>query len=399
MKILIVNTFYYPNMVGGTEHSVKILAEGLKKNNNEVFVFTVDNVKGKGIKVDVENEIKIYRCDGGKFNTEARLNRKKFIFEKVKNKIVEFNNKYVGNQFLKVLEEINPDIIHVNNLYGISPRILKISKEKNIKIVYTIRDYWILDPSVENKNRKNLLIKLYQSYFRKYTKYVDYVTAPSKFTLDTLLNNKYFGNSEYLVVPNCVNINEIELKKIIDIKNNIDSKIINYIFVGMLEEKKGILNLLKAFENIDNENVKLTICGSGSLEKKIKYYCKKDDRINYLGQLKKEELEKEWIKADVCIVPSVWDEPFGRVVIEANQYGNIVIGSNKGGIKEILDNIKTGIEFQFDDIEDLKKKILFYTKRENMKKYYKNILENIGTYSQQRQILSFEEIYKKLLIK
>ena len=46
MNILIINTFYFPNIVGGTENSIKILAENQKKKGHNIYVFTCDSPKG-----------------------------------------------------------------------------------------------------------------------------------------------------------------------------------------------------------------------------------------------------------------------------------------------------------------------------------------------------------------
>lgn len=60
MKILIVNTWYYPNLMGGAEHSVKLLAEGLVKSGNEVAIFCIDN-RESGIKKQIINGVTVYR--------------------------------------------------------------------------------------------------------------------------------------------------------------------------------------------------------------------------------------------------------------------------------------------------------------------------------------------------
>lgn len=396
MRILIVNSFYYPNLVGGCEHSVKLLAEGLHNNKNEVAVFTIDNLSSRGIVREKISNVEIFRCDGGMFNTSVRLHMKKNILNKILNKFVELHNNYVSKMFEKVVDDFKPDIIHTNNLYGLSPLIWKVAASKNVKTVHTIRDYWILDPTVENKERKNIFVKNYQHYFRKYSNYVDLVTAPSKFTLETLLKNNYFKNANSKVIQNCVNMNIKQVNDIIFEKNKRNSNSIIFIYVGMIDEKKGIINLLKAFSNINNDNISLLICGNGILENIVNDYCNRDKRISFLGQLSKNELNIQWTKADVCIVPSIWDEPFGRVVIEANQYGLPVIGSNKGGIKEILDNIKTGELFQYNDINDLTDKIKRFSVRDNIVKYYDKILNNIEYYSLENQIKMFQKEYERL---
>ena len=45
MKVLIVNTYYFPNMIGGAEHSVKLLAENLKKCGYDIAIYCVDSIE------------------------------------------------------------------------------------------------------------------------------------------------------------------------------------------------------------------------------------------------------------------------------------------------------------------------------------------------------------------
>ena len=47
MRVLIVNTFYYPNMQGGAEQSVKLLAENFLKHGNTVAIYCADAKDGK----------------------------------------------------------------------------------------------------------------------------------------------------------------------------------------------------------------------------------------------------------------------------------------------------------------------------------------------------------------
>ena len=60
MKILIVSSYYYPNMLGGTEHSIKLLAEGLKDRGHEVFVISSDKRDNKFEEI---NGVKVYRIN------------------------------------------------------------------------------------------------------------------------------------------------------------------------------------------------------------------------------------------------------------------------------------------------------------------------------------------------
>ncbi len=379
MKILIVNTFYYPNMIGGTENSIKILAETLVKNGNEVAIYSVDEKENKSI--ENINGVKVYRYKIPKYN-------------KIIKKFKDINNNLAQIQIREVIEDFRPNVIHTNNLYGISNIIWKtVKKEYNIPIVHTLRDYWMLYPIVSKEKLSKIL---FQPFMRKRTKYVDVVTAPSKYTLNKFIEAGYFSESKKQCIYNAININIKETKEIIQKRNMNSKEEIRFMYVGMLIENKGIRNLLDAFSRIENGNVSLHIYGKGELENIVKQKVKENDKIKYYGQLPIDKLKNEWLKNDVLIVPSIWEEPFGRVVIEANQYGLPVIGANRAGILETITNIQTGILYQYDNIEELVKTIQYFENRENIKKYYKPIEENIEKYSIENQIKEFMELYRSM---
>ena len=215
MKILIVNTYYYPNMIGGTENSIKILAENLYKEGNEVAVYTADSTISN-IKIDNINNIKIYRGNAGKYKTESLGNIEIGKIRKLRNKILEINNVTAKKEIKDILDDFKPDIIHTNNLFGISNIIWKIAKEEyKIPVIHTLRDYWMLYPIV---SREKLSKILFQPFMKSRTRYVDIVTAPSKYTLNKFIEEGYFQCSKKQCVYNAININLNETKEIMKIK-------------------------------------------------------------------------------------------------------------------------------------------------------------------------------------
>ena len=396
MKVLIVNTYYFPNMIGGAEHSVKLLAENLKKCGYDIAIYCVDSIEP--LEKKIINGIKVYRGRAGRFDIDVRKGNKKSKILTITNKVVEMRNYAIKKDINYIFEDFKPDIIHTNNIYGVSPLIWKIAAKNGVKVIHTLRDYWLISPDIDLPSKKdNIILKVYQKYFRDTNKYVDVVTAPSKFTLNKFINQGYFKNS---ISKNIVNAIEIDYKGLIEIleqrKEKID-KVVTFIFVGALTERKGIIDLLKVFTEYQNENVRLIICGDGRLRDRVNEYGSIDSRITIKGKLTSVKLREEYLLADVLIIPSVWEEPFGRVVIEANQYGLHVIGSRMGGIAEILSTIQTGELYCSDNLKELKSLIDYFSHRENIKKYFDNIKDNIMEYSVTNHTNQFETVYKELI--
>lgn len=390
MNILIINSFYYPDMVGGAEHSVKILAEGLKKSGHNVAILC-ENMKANSAECSIEeiNGVLIYRDNDS-------ITQKCGYIKRFRNRARAFNNKHCKNLCERIYSEFKPDIVHTNNLAFISTYVWKYFNEKKIPVIHTSRDYWLLDHSCIYNHSNKLVNFFYQKYYRKQSnRYVDIFTAPSQFTKEIFLQNGYFKNSDSRCVVNCVDLDMQEVSAIIRKKSLLEEEHIKFLYVGALGKHKGINNLLNAFSKINNDKISLTICGSGEEEVAVRQFCEKDSRIKYLGQLNSKELKEIYITHDVLVVPSVWDEPFGRIVIEGNQYGLPVIGSNKAGIKEIIEATHAGETYQFDSTDELTVKIAEFSDRKKIKRYYANIVGNIDKYSLNKQIESYVALYKK----
>lgn len=389
MRILIVNTYYYPNMIGGTEQSVKLLAEGLAKIGHKVYVLTGDKDKKEE---EVINSVNIIRLDLSKKNNK--------IINRIVRKGLEYNNVKIKSKIIEVIERVNPDVVHTNNLFYLSPIIWKIASEKEIKVVHTLRDYWglCLKCTLLNKNlkichKRKVLCKIHSLNYKKFSKYVDVVTAPSKFTLDIYDKHGIFNSAQKRMISNAIDIDFEKYDKIILDRNCRKNEIIEYLFIGSLEEHKGIKFLLETFKNIENQNIRLTLCGSGNLEQYVMNICKIDKRISYLGSVFGNEKEKILKKSDVIIVPSIWYEPFGRVVIEGYKNGLVVIGSKIGGINELLES-DVAIGVDANNQEDLCNAILKLSNRDTLKKFVRFGKSYLNLYELSTQIDSFIKVYK-----
>lgn len=108
------------------------------------------------------------------------------------------------------------------------------------------------------------------------------------------------------------------------------------LFVGRLIEEKGVQELLEASALWDSR-ITAVFIGTGPLEGKIREFMSKQSNIVYLGSVANSRLPVYYSAADLIIVPSVHEEGFGRVILEALSCGTPVVGSNRGAIPEAMD--------------------------------------------------------------
>ncbi|MDY0314364.1 MAG: glycosyltransferase family 4 protein [Arcobacteraceae bacterium] len=122
--------------------------------------------------------------------------------------------------------------------------------------------------------------------------------------------------------------------------NRSDDEIINFIFVGLNSRGKGGNELLEAFTNTKEENIRLTFISNLSDEEKLKY--QKDSRITILPPQPRNKLFDEiYPKMDVMIFPSFY-ESFGVVLLEALSFGMGIITLNTYATPEIVKNDYNG---------------------------------------------------------
>ena len=118
------------------------------------------------------------------------------------------------------------------------------------------------------------------------------------------------------------------------------------LFVGRLTPGKGIDIFIQAVRELLNRYPELSVecIGEGllrtALESSLSIFQRK--HIHFLGQLTYAETLGHMKKVLVVVVPSVWEEPFGRVALEALSYGVPVVATNRGGLPEIVTTGKTG---------------------------------------------------------
>lgn len=385
MKVCIVCTLYPPYINGGAEISTRYLAMGIKKMGHDIHIIT----SGKEDKIEYIDNIKVYRLKNQ--NIYWRYpQRDKPLWKKAIWHIIDSYIPLYNKKIFNILQIEKPDIIHTGNLCGLSCYIWDIAKSLNIPTVHTLRDYALICPQQtmlkgnNSCNKQCLGCKFYSIKKKKLSSKVNAVVGISNFILKKHIDCGYFNNTCVLdTIPNSVP----QLK----IKQTRGNSIIG--FIGRLSPEKGIELLIDAFLASANNMHKLIIAGKGNISyvNKIKEYSN-DKRISFIGEQRVEEFLNS---IDLLVVPSLWNEPFGRVVIEAYSAHCPVLVARNGGLAELVEN-NMSYSFSTKDKEELKNLLnSFFNKNLNFKK--DNYPNTILKYSEEEMVNRYIEIYKQLI--
>jgi glycosyltransferase involved in cell wall biosynthesis len=148
------------------------------------------------------------------------------------------------------------------------------------------------------------------------------------------------------------------------------------LFLNRIRKYKGLDILLKAIKELKDINIKpkVIVAGDGDYLGEMKKYVNNNQlsNVSFIGRVnenkKKELMQKAWI----FVNPS-FKEGWGIVNIEANYFGTPVIGSNVSGIKDSIQNKKTGLLFEYGNSHELAEKIkIMITDNKLLEQFSKN---------------------------
>lgn len=395
MKILLVNKFHY--LKGGSEKYYFDLAKLLQEHGHEVAFFSMQDEK------NIKTGCKEYFVENSDMNSKNIFKALDVIYSRKNKKAME-----------KALDDFKPDIVHLNNFQRqLSASIIKPIKKKNIPIVFTAHDLQAICPAivmldsqrqicekclngkyincVKNKCIKNSGLKSilgaveakYYRYKKIYINKIYKIITPSEFYKLKLIQDG---------IPE----NNIEaIHNFIDMDNyNVEVEDDGYAFYfGRLIKEKGIFTLLEAFKGLKDK--KLLIAGDGPDLEKIKEYLNKNnmqENVKLLGYIDSDKVKEYVRKSRFIIVPSIWYENCPYSVLETLAIGKPIIGSNLGGIPELVKNNESGLIYTYNKPKELQEKmrVLF----EN-----KELADELGKNAKQiaKKEYSKESYYNKII--
>lgn len=128
------------------------------------------------------------------------------------------------------------------------------------------------------------------------------------------------------------------------------------VFIGRLSVEKGVRTLLAAWKNL--KGVPLIIVGDGPLKGEVeRASVNASGSIQLRGLITRDQCLATLSQAPFLVVPSVWYETFGLVLMEAFACGTPVVASRLGVMAEMVRERETGILFSPGSAEDLAQKV------------------------------------------
>ena len=390
-----VNKFLYPN--GGSETYIFKLGEYLISQGHEVQYFGMEH-EGRC----VGNGVNAYTSDMN-FHGGSKIT-------KVTYPIKTIYSSEARKQIRKVLDDFQPDVVHLNNItYQLTPSIiLEVVKWRRsvgcpCKIVFTAHDYNLICPNhmLNNPNTGENCEKCLgghfvncvkgkcihgstaksavgcaEGYFWKWKgayKYINTVVCCSRFMKSKMDSNPIF-KGKTVALHNFVD--KVEWQ-------NVEKK--NYVlYFGRYSKEKGIETLIDVCKTLPD--IQFVFAGNGPLEEEINGI----KNIKNVGFKTGEDLENLIREARFSVYPSEWYENCPFSVMESQMYGTPVLGANIGGIPELIQEGKTGELFTSGSAEELAKKIeRLWTNEEITSEYSRNCKDI--------QFDDVDQYYKKIM--
>jgi glycosyltransferase involved in cell wall biosynthesis len=275
----------------------------------------------------------------------------------------------------KELEGFEPDLILAQ--HELAYLGSWYSSKKDVPMIYFLRDYENLyDKRFYGRYKIDAAINHVFSYItERYTKKIldksSGIIANSNYLGDRY--EKHFNIETETVYP-FVNPKDYRVKET-------GEKILH---VNPTEEK-GIVITLEVAEKMPEEEF---IIAGTTKKDKIKQKMESLNNVEHLGYV--EDMKEAYRQTKIALVPSKWEEPYGRIPVEAGASGIPTVATSNGGLPESVGNQKLLVDSE--EPEEFVEKIKHL--KEDYEKFSEHARENTEEKRQEKQLEKFEELMK-----
>ena len=258
-------------------------------------------------------------------------------------------------RFQKLLRDERPDVVHIHNVFPlISPAVIRAAKAAGVPVVQRVHNYrrtCVAGSHFRDGHQCDDCVGLRIAYpaivhrcFRE-----SRTQSTVKVLTETMLRRTWRMVDKFLVftpfMARRMLAAGIEQRQITvspawaPDPGESTNPGEDFLFLGRLEEIKGINLLLEAWRSGTRRgNRRLRIAGAGPLEDQVRSMVLKEDDVDYLGYLDHNEAAAEIQRCGVVVVPSLWYEAFPLSVVEALAHGRPVMVNSNTSFASALNN-------------------------------------------------------------
>ena len=361
MKILILTTTFPRWKDDTTSAFVYELSKRLQKEGFEIVVLAPHHEGAK--RFEIIDGMKVYRFP--------------YFYPKKYQKLA-YEGGILSNLKRNHLAKLQVPLLFLSELFY----AIKIIKKERINFIHS---HWIIPsglvgsilkrtyrkPHITTAHAGDVFTIRNSKILSKIGSFVfknsDKITANSNYTKNAITSIEDKIKDIVEIIPMGVDTSLFHPKHATGLRDDFEAEYL-ILSVGRLVEKKGVKYLIMAMKDVIKEfpNAKLIICGAGPEEENLENLTKKlnlKENVIFVGYIKNSDLPKYYTSSDIFILPSIKvkggdTEGLGVVLLEAMACGTPVIGSNTGGITDIIKHGESGFLVKPKDPEDIAEKII-----------------------------------------
>ncbi len=337
MRILFISALYPPHLQGGAELSAESLAHWLVAQGHEVGVLTTSPTPSDDLNGETVQGLKVWRATMPRpytvFEAIYRTGWQKPVWH-LQDHFDPRNRKIVAT----ALDAFKPDLISIHIMQGLGYNGLAEIGKRDIPTVFTLHDLSLAcvkmamfvngRECVDQCSACAASAKVKMAHVRKIPR-VGFV-SPSANNLNKL--SRFLPIRDY-PTAHILNPNKYPAPTV----QHETSKTVRLLYVGRLHETKGVDVVLDALEPLaDQYDFTSTVVGTGPSAESLKKRCVNHKWVTFTGHVSMEEVANRMAASDMLLIPSIWQENSPGVVIQALGQSLPVMGSNKGGIPELV---------------------------------------------------------------
>jgi PEP-CTERM/exosortase A-associated glycosyltransferase len=273
-------------------------------------------------------------------------------------------------RLLQVAREVKPDILHAHSPALNAIAALRVGRRLGIPVVYEIRAFWE-DAAVDHGTSREwgLRYRLTRAMETYALKHVHAATTICE-GLRTEIVGRGIPSSKVTVIPNAVNIVDFNVDEtrdqVLAKRIGIDGKQVLG-FIGSFYAYEGLDVLLRALPLMleKNPEIRVLLVGGGPQASELEQLAQElgvSDHVIFVGRVPHEEVQRYYNLIDVLVYPRLKMRLTDLVTplkpLEAMAQGRLVVASDVGGHRELIDDGKTGILFQAGNAHALADRVL-----------------------------------------